>query len=131
MADKHDTVGLDLVAYCVNDIICQGANLSFPRLYGSGQALSPAGSSGCRRIPGAAGGRLRLNWWRDCRDARFYPEDEYDLAGFAVGVVERSQIIDGSKVEVGIRSSVLALPEFSPAVILWCAMFFSAGKLGA
>lgn len=103
MTGRHDTIGIDAVAYCVNDIICQGAKPLFFLDY-------------------LAVGHLDVDMVDDivkgiamgCKDAGcaliggetaempgFYSAGEYDLAGFAVGVVDKSRMIDGSRVQPG------------------------------
>jgi phosphoribosylformylglycinamidine cyclo-ligase len=132
MTDRHDTVGIDLVAMCVNDIITSGAEPLFFLDY-------------------FATGRLRANKAKDvvagiakgCREARcaliggetaempgFYKEDEYDLAGFAVGVVEKKEIVDGSGIRagdaiIGIASSGLHSNGYSLAR----KVFFDSAKM--
>lgn len=98
MANKHDTIGIDCVAMCVNDIICSGASpLFFLDYVAVGknvpsriEAIVSGVTEGCRQA-GCA-----LIGGETAEMPGFYPEDEYDLAGFSVGLVDESDMIDGS-----------------------------------
>lgn len=111
MMNKHDTVGIDLVAMSVNDILVQGAEPMFFLDYvGVGKAdkqmlldIVKGVADGCRQA-GCA-----LLGGETAELPGFYGKGEYDLAGFAVGVVERRRLIDGSQVEPG--DVIIGLPS--------------------
>lgn len=101
--DKHDTVGQDCVAMCVNDVICQGAKPLFFLDYIATGKLEP--EKVAMIVKGIADGCLEagcaLIGGETAEMPGFYRENEYDLAGYAVGIVERQKIIDGSAVVEG------------------------------
>ncbi len=111
LMNKHDTVGIDCVAMCVNDIICCGAAPMFFLDYiacGKNRPEKIASivsgiADGCV-MSGAA-----LIGGETAEMPGFYPEDEYDLAGFAVGIVDEEKIIDNSKIRPG--DVIIALPS--------------------
>ncbi len=111
IADKHDTVGIDCVAMCVNDVICAGAKplffldyIAVGKNYPEKIAQIVAGvAEGCVQS-GAA-----LIGGETAEMPGFYPIDEYDLAGFTVGVVDKDKIIDNSKMKAG--DVIIALPS--------------------
>lgn len=103
MANIHDTVGLDLVAMSVNDILAQGAEPLFFLDYVSTSAVDPKTlesvisgiNNGCKEAGcSLIGGEI-------AEMPSFYKKGEYDLAGFAVGVVDQDNIIDGSTIKIG------------------------------
>lgn len=108
---KHDTVGIDCVAMCMNDIVCSGAEpLFFLDYIACGRNVPEriaeivAGvAEGCVQA-GAA-----LIGGETAEMPGFYPEDEYDLAGFAVGIVDKARILDSSAMRAG--DALIALPS--------------------
>ena len=111
LMDKHDTVGIDCVAMCVNDVICCGAKplffldyiacgKNFPEKIADivGGIAEGCVQSGCELIGGET-----------AEMPGFYPIDEYDLAGFSVGIVDRSAVIDKSSMKAG--DIMIAIPS--------------------
>lgn len=111
LLNKHNTVGIDCVAMCVNDIVCSGAEPLFfldyvavGKNYPEKVAEIVSGvaegcvMSGCSLIGGET-----------AEMPGFYPVDEYDLAGFAVGIVDRNKIIDGKSIKAG--DKLIGLPS--------------------
>ncbi len=112
--DRHDSIGIDLVAMCANDVVVQGAEpLFFLDYYASGklqvdraEQVIAGIAAGCR-IAGMA-----LIGGETAEMPGIYHGDDYDLAGFCVGVVEKDQLIDGRAIRAG--STLLGLPASGP-----------------
>ena len=111
MMDKHDTIGEDCVAMCVNDILCQGAKpLFFLDYIATGKlipekmaAIVEGVSNGCIKA------RTALIGGETAEMPGFYNENEYDMAGFCVGVVDKRKIINGSEIQEG--DLIIGLPS--------------------
>lgn len=103
MTGVHNTVGEDAVAMCVNDILCQGAKpLFFLDYIGTGKLEPEKMASVVEGVAnGCVKGEMALIGGETAEMPGFYEDGEYDIAGFAVGVVERDEIIDGSKIKEG------------------------------
>lgn len=133
MADKHDGVGIDLVAMVVNDLIVEGAHPLFFLDYLATGKLDPDKAKGI--IASIAGGckeaGCALIGGETAEMPGFYRDDEYDLAGFGVGVVDADNHIDGARIAlndviIGINSSGLHSNGFS----LVRKVFFDKARMG-
>lgn len=120
MMDKHETIGEDCVAMCVNDILCQGAKPLFFLDYLATGKLIPEKMASV--VEGVSNGCIKagcgLIGGETAEMPGFYNEDEYDLAGFAVGIVDKKNIIDGRSIKdgdilIGLPSSGLHSNGFS------------------
>lgn len=130
LTDKHDTIGIDAVAMCVNDILVQGAEPLFFLDYIAVGKLFPDKVADI--VKGVAEGCLQSNCsligGETAEMPGFYGEDEYDIAGFAVGVADKDKIITGAKVAkgdvlLGLKSTGIHSNGFSLAR----KVFFEAG----
>lgn len=133
MMDRHDTVGQDLVAMCVNDILCQGATpLFFLDYLATGKLKAEKAAELVKGITdGCKLSKMPLLGGETAEMPGFYSDGEYDMAGFAVGVVEESKIISGKDINpgdmvIGIGSSGVHSNGFS----LVRKLFFERMGLG-
>ena len=111
LTDKHDTIGIDCVAMCVNDVICCGAKpLFFLDYIACGknypEKIASIGSGVCE---GCVQSGAALIGGETAEMPGFYPIDEYDLAGYCTGVVDKDKIIDNSAMRAG--DVIIALPS--------------------
>jgi len=111
---KHDTIGIDLVAMCVNDLVVQGAEpLFFLDYYATGKLDVDVASDVVKGIAeGCVQSGCALVGGETAEMPGMYHAGDYDLAGFCVGVVEKSEIIDGSQVKV--EDALIALGSSGP-----------------
>lgn len=111
LMDKHDTVGQDCVAMCVNDILCQGAKpLFFLDYIATGKVEAEKVEDIVKGIAdGCMLGQCALVGGETAEMPDFYSAGEYDMAGFAVGVVDLKKVIDGSKIKEG--NVIIGIPS--------------------
>ena len=109
--DRHDTVGIDCVAMCVNDIICCGAKpLFFLDYIACGKNVPERIEQIVKGVcEGCVQAGAALIGGETAEMPGFYPENDYDLAGYSTGIVDQDRIIDNTRMEVG--DAVLALPS--------------------
>ncbi len=111
MMDKHNTIGEDCVAMCANDILCQGAKPLFFLDYIATGKLVPEKMASI--VEGVSNGCVKagcaLIGGETAEMPGLYKEDEYDLAGFCVGIVDKKRIINGSTIKAG--DKIIGLPS--------------------
>ena len=109
--DKHDTIGIDCVAMCANDVICHAAKpLFFLDYIGTGKLVPAVAADIVKGVAqGCALAGCALIGGETAEMPGFYPEGEYDLAGFCVGIAEKTKLLNGSRAEAG--DALLALPS--------------------
>ena len=114
LLNRHDTVGIDCVAMCVNDIICCGARpLFFLDYIACGKNIPERIADIVKGVcDGCVQSEAALIGGETAEMPGFYPEDEYDLAGFSVGIVDKNKIIDNRNMQAG--DVVIALPSSGP-----------------
>ena len=120
--DKHDTIGIDAVAMCVNDVLAQGAEpLIFLDYIATGhnipaqiEAIVSGVAEGCRQAGCALVGGETAEM------PGMYGGGEYDIAGYTTGVVEKSKLIDGPKSRWVMCSWASVPPAYTPTAIRWC-----------
>lgn len=114
LLNRHDTVGIDCVAMCVNDIICCGARpLFFLDYIACGKNIPERIADIVKGVcDGCVQSEAALIGGETAEMPGFYPEDEYDLAGFSVGIVDKSKIIDNRNMQAG--DVVIALSSSGP-----------------
>ena len=119
LMDRHDTVGIDCVAMCVNDIICCGAKpLFFLDYIACGKNVPERIEQIVKGVcEGCVQAGAALIGGETAEMPGFYPENEYDLAGYATGLVDEDRIIDNSRMAAG--DAVLALPSSIPTASPW------------
>ena len=120
LLDKHDTIGIDCVAMCVNDVVCCGAKpLFFLDYIACGKNIPEKIASIVKGVAdGCVESGCALIGGETAEHPGVMPDEEYDLAGFTVGIVDRDKIIDGSRMEpgdvlIGIASSGVHSNGFS------------------
>lgn len=120
LLDKHDTIGIDAVAMCVNDVICCGAKpLFFLDYIAVGKNVPEKVAEIVKGVSeGCVQSNSALVGGETAEMPGFYPVNEYDVAGFSVGIVDKTKMIDGSKLEngdvlIGLRSSGVHSNGFS------------------
>ena len=125
LMDRHDTVGIDCVAMCVNDVACAGGEpLFFLDYIACGKNVP---EKIAQIVKGVAAGCLQagaaLVGGETAEMPGFYPEDEYDLAGFAVGIADKKDLITGRSLRRGIPSSASPPSGVHSMDFPWCARY--------
>lgn len=133
MMDKHDTVGIDCVAMCVNDVLCQGAKpLFFLDYVATGKVRAEKIADIVKGIAdGCSQSGSALVGGETAEMPDFYGEGEYDMAGFSVGIVDKERIITGERIAAGDR--IIGIPSsgiHSNGYSLVRKVFFEKMKMG-